>query len=80
MKNINKFDEIVRWPKKRLDKDDVMYFLAQKFEANRKYSENEVNNIIIKHHLFNDVPLLRRELISRKLLNRTDDGSLYWKL
>ena len=80
MKNINKFDEIVRWPKKRLDKDDVMYFLAQKFEANRKYSENEVNNIIIKHHLFNDVPLLRRELISRKLLNRTDDGSLNWKL
>jgi len=80
LKNINKFDEIVRWPKKRLDKDDVMYFLAQKFEANRKYSENEVNNIIIKHHLFNDVPLLRRELISRKLLNRTDDGSLYWKL
>ena len=80
MKNINKFDEIVRWSKKRLDKDDVMYFLTQKFEANRKYSENEVNNIIIKHHLFNDVPLLRRELISRKLLNRTDDGSLYWKL
>ena len=80
MKIINEFDEIVVWPKKSLDKDDVMHFLAGKFEANQKYSENDVNKIIIRHHLFNDIPLLRRELISRKLLNRTDDGSLYWKL
>ena len=80
MKTINEFDEIVFWPKKRLDKDYVMIFLSEKFELNQEYSENEVNRIIIKHHLFNDVPLLRRELISRKLLNRTDDGSIYWKL
>ncbi len=80
MKIINEFNEIILWPKKRSDKDDVMFFLADKFEVDRQYSEKEINSIILKHHLFNDVPLLRRELISRKLLNRTDDGSIYWKL
>ncbi len=80
MKIINDFNEIILWPKKRSDKDDVMFFLADKFEVDRQYSEKEINSIILKHHLFNDVPLLRRELISRKLLNRTDDGSIYWKL
>ena len=80
MKIINDFNEIILWPKKKSDKDDVMFFLADKFEVDRQYSEKEINSIILKHHLFNDVPLLRRELISRKLLNRTDDGSIYWKL
>tara|TARA_B100000700_G_C14454291_1_gene583084 strand:- start:78 stop:320 length:243 start_codon:yes stop_codon:yes gene_type:complete len=80
LKIINEFNEIILWPKKRSDKDDVMFFLADKFEVDRQYSEKEINSIILKHHLFNDVPLLRRELISRKLLNRTDDGSIYWKL
>ena len=28
---------------------------------------------------FNDIPLLRRELISKQYLIRTDDCSLYWK-
>ena len=34
---------------------------------------------ISEFHKFNDTPLLRRELISRKMLSRTDDGSIYWK-
>jgi hypothetical protein len=46
----------------------------------RKYSEKEVNDIINDHHGFNDIPLLRRELVSRKFLARKDDCSLYWKV
>ena len=78
-KLINELDQISRWPKKPKDKEVVILFLSSKFQNQLKYSENEVNIIIDKHHLFNDTPLLRRELISRKYLNRKDDGSEYWK-
>ena len=78
-KLINELDQISRWPKKPKDKEVVILFLSSKFQNQLKYSENEVNTIIDKHHLFNDTPLLRRELISRKYLNRKDDGSEYWK-
>ena len=52
---------------------------TKKFKFEKQYSEKEVNQIIKNHHSFNDVPLLRRELISRLFLNRKDDGSVYWK-
>ncbi len=78
-KLINDFDEVIRWPKKPSDKKTVMMFLGDKFNCNVKYSEKEVNKIIDEHHLFSDIALLRRELISRKVLFRRDDGSEYWK-
>ena len=78
-KLINEFDEILLWPKKRIDKDYVVKFLSTKFDVDKNYSEQEVNEVVNRHHKFNDTPLLRRELISRKMLSRTDDGSIYWK-
>ena len=45
----------------------------------KKYSEKEVNIILDKYHKFNDIPLLRRELISKKYLRRKRDGSIYWR-
>ena len=76
---INEFNEITRWPKKKLDKEYIIKYLSKKFKSGKKYSEKEVNSIIKKHHIFNDIPLLRRELISKKYLCRTDDCSRYWK-
>ena len=76
---LNEFDEIMWWPKKPTDKENVINWLSTKFNLDQKYSEKEVNEIIDNHHLFNDTPLLRRELISRKYLIRKDDGSIYWK-
>jgi len=73
------FEGILRWPKKRSDKETVVQWLATKFELDKKYSEKEVNEIIDQHHSFADIALLRRELISRKYLMRKDDGSQYWK-
>ena len=72
--------EIIRWPKKPSEKEIVIQFLSNKFEYDKKYSEKEVNKIIDKFHLFNDIALLRRELVSRKFLSRKDDGSEYWKV
>ena len=76
---INEFDEIMRWPKNPTDKENVINWLSTNFNLDQKYSEKEVNEILDNHHLFNDIPLLRRELISRKYLIRKDDGSIYWK-
>ncbi len=72
--------EIIHWPKKPSEKEIVIQFLSNKFEYDKKSSEKEVNKIIDKFHLFNDIALLRRELVSRKVLSRKDDGSEYWKV
>jgi|TARA_Y100000780_G_scaffold136206_1_gene122661 hypothetical protein len=77
---INEFDKIIRWPKKQSDKIYIIEFLSTKFECDKHYSEKDVNVIINRYHSFNDVPLLRRELISRQYLARKDDGSKYWKI
>ena len=76
---INEFNQITRWPKKPIDKEKVIKFLSTKFNSDKKYSEKEVNEILDIYHSFNDIPLLRREMISRKYLFRKDDGSEYWK-
>lgn len=76
---VNEFEEITRWPKKRSDKEYIIKYLSEKFASGIEYSEKEVNKIIMRHHVFNDIPLLRRELISKKYLFRTDDCTRYWK-
>lgn len=77
---ISEYDQITRWPKKPADKEMVTTFLGTKFICDFIYSEKEVNQIIDKFHLFQDTTLLRRELISRKILSRHNDGSEYWKV
>ena len=79
-KLINEFDEIVRWPKKLSEKKMVIKHLAKKFSYDNTYTEKEVNEIIRLFHLFDDIPLLRRELVSRNILARQNDGSQYWKV
>ena len=77
---IDETENIIRWPKKPADKDQVIQWLSKKFDYDLEYTEKEINKIIESHHSFNDTPLLRRELISKKVLARKDDGSKYWKV
>ncbi len=67
------------WPSKINMKNEVLTYLADKFESGRIYSEKEVNRTINAWHTFNDYFLLRRGLIDAKLLSRTINGSSYWK-
>ncbi len=69
---------IIRWPKKKLEKEAVLKYLHTKFEVGKTYTEQEVNTIITKWHLFSDYALLRRELFNHYLLERTPDGRQYW--
>ncbi len=72
-------DAIVSWPEKERDKRLVVEHLATRFAAGKDYSEKEVNALIVALHRFDDYALLRRELVDRGLLNRTADGSRYWR-
>ena len=77
---INEFDEIVHWPKKLAEKVEVIHWLGTKFNNEINYSEKDINKIIKKHHTFDDIALLRTELILNNIPNRTKDGSNYWKV
>ena len=76
---LDEFGLIVRWPKKPSQKQEVIEHLSTKFVSNKNYSEKEINFIIDLSHNFNDIALLRRELVGRGFLSRDDDGSRYWK-
>lgn len=70
--------KIKRWPKKPEERAAVLEFFAGKFEKGKDYTEKDVNAIITGLHSFNDITMIRRELITAKILNRTPDCKRYW--
>lgn len=65
--------------KKQKKKQSLMLqFLANKFEKDKKYTEKEVNELLNKHHSFNDPASLRRMMLGGNLIDRTIDGKEYW--
>jgi hypothetical protein len=71
---------LTRWPTKRALQVLVLWALWLRFDAKRRYSEREVNEVLNTHHAFGDHCLLRRELIEMKLLTRTPGGAEYRKV
>lgn len=71
--------KIIQLSQKNIFRVATLSYLAEKFEADRNYTEKEVNAICEKWHTFNDFFILRRELIDNGLLCREDNGSRYWK-
>lgn len=70
--------KIKRWPKKPEERAAVLEFFSGKFEKGKDYTEKDVNAIIADFHSFNDITMIRRELITSKVLNRTPDCKRYW--
>jgi len=68
--------QIIHYPKKEKDRLSLLRKIMSKFEAGRKYNENEVNDIL--RPIYEDFVLLRRLLIEYKFLDRTDDCREYW--
>ncbi len=66
-------------PAKHKKKLEALWYLAEKVEAGRQYTESEINDVLDAWTLFHDSATLRRELFNKRLLNRTPDGSRYWK-
>ena len=72
---------VKKWPSRQYRKSQraVLEFLADKFERNKQYTERQVNDVLTQYHTFADTALLRRELIVANLLDRTRNGSAYWR-
>ena len=56
----------------------VLAYLAEKFDAERNYTEKGVNEVITRWHTFNDYFIVRRLLVDYGFLGRTPDGAKYW--
>lgn len=63
-------------PASRKKRFVVLRWLVNKFEADKTYSEKEVNAILGKHHP--DFATLRRELICAALMQR--ENGTYWRV
>src|SRR5437762_1527192 len=67
-----------RMPVRREPRAVALVYLAGKFEADERYTETQVNEILDSWHSFGDHTWLRRELCDAGYLSRLDDGSAYW--
>src|SRR5579859_4423817 len=54
----------------------ILRFLVEQFEADRRYPEGELNEILKRHHW--DSATLRREMIGYRMMAR--DHGVYWRL
>lgn len=66
---------LVHMPTKRAKRLDLLDHLAQQFEPGRRYSEREVNAILVE--VSGDYVTLRRYLIDERFLDRADGE--YWR-
>ena len=63
---------------KRKKKLAALFYLAGFFEAEKQYTERQVNALLDEHTAFHDPATLRRELYEFHFLDRKKDGSFYW--
>lgn len=65
-----------KFPLKEKRKVAVLKHILKRFNADEKYTENEVNKIL--KEAYGDYVLLRRYLIEYGFMDRHRDGSTYW--
>ena len=70
-------EKLTSFPAKRKKKIYCLFYLAQKFEAEKDYTEQEINNVLLDWHTFADPATLRRELYNYGFLDRSRDGKIY---
>lgn len=68
-----------QYPRKKSLRIIALAKIADCFEKDRKYTEKEVNEIILQNISFSDYATIRREMFQQKLINRLSDGSEYWR-
>lgn len=69
---------LIQYPSKRPMRIIVLIKIIEQIDANRKYTEKEINEIIRLHIAFSDIELIRREMYQYRFLGRLKDGSEYW--
>lgn len=76
---LDEHGKLKQLPAKQANKLVAYEYLAEKFEYDKEYTEQEVNAIISSWHAFGDYFVLRRGLIESGWLMRLPNGSKYWK-
>lgn len=71
--------KITKLPKKRAVRLAVLARVAALFEPGRIYNETDVNGVCASCQTFDDIFLLRRELVDHRFLLRKPNGSAYWR-
>ena len=74
---LNGDGKLTAFPAKRKMKLYCLFYLSQKFEAEKDYTEQEINNVLLDWHTFADPATLRRELYDYGFLDRSRDGKVY---
>ena len=74
---LNTDGKLTAFPAKRKMKVYCLFYLAQKFEPEKDYTEQEINNVLLDWHTFADPATLRRELYDYHFLDRSRDGKAY---
>ena len=69
---------LIQFPAKRKMKRVALAYLAEKFEPEKRYTEKEVNELLLSWHTFGDPATLRRELYNARFLGRDAGGAIYW--
>ncbi len=64
-------------PAQRKKLEAILRYVVKAFEANKRYSEKKVNEILGKYH--EDTASLRRELVGYGLMKREGGGGEYWR-
>jgi len=68
---------MITLPKDDLKKQEILQKIAKKFEKNKEYTEQEVNEII-KSFDIDDYVLFRRELVNFNYLGKDSYRGIYW--
>lgn len=69
--------KLTAFPAKRKMKVYALFYLSQKIEPNKDYTEREINDTLLTWHTFADPATLRRELYDYRFLDRSRDGKVY---
>lgn len=75
---LNQHLQLIALPAKNRKRLHALYYLAEKLETGRSYTEKDINGLLEKWHTFHDPATLRREMYNHCLLKRSRDGSTYW--
>lgn len=74
---MNAEGKLTAFPAKRKMKIYCLFYLAEKFEEEKDYTERQVNDLLLSWHTFADPATLRRELYEYHFLDRSRDGKIY---
>lgn len=70
-----KYGKLTQIPTQRKKREIVLFEIAKQFETGKKYTENEVNEII--HNFHEDHCTIRREMVACGIMMR--ENAIYWR-